>query len=109
MTNTKSAALLVLAGTLFAGSSTSPDVKMRGAYVNENQQATLEVTSDKIVVSGGPLTIKADYKVVSVSGGDVTVELTAQGTTKGNMVITVRDDSLLIKDSFLFGGTWRRK
>lgn len=98
-----------LAFALLAACSRGPDAAMRGRYENKDQKATLEVTADKMVASGGPLTITADYKVLSVSGSDVTVELTAPHTPKGTLVVTVRDDALVIKDNLVFGGTWTRK
>lgn len=101
--------VLFVAGTLLASCSSGPAAGIRGKYANENQDATLEITSDKMVGSLGPLTITADYKVLSVAGADVTVELTAPDTPRDNMVVTVSDKSLVIKDNFLFGGTWTRK
>ena len=103
------AVLCLLGCALVSGCGGGPDGRMRGTYTNENQQATLEVTSNKMVVSGGPLTISAEYRVLNVTGTDVTVELTASNAPKGEMVVTVRDNSLVIKNNFLFGGTWIRK
>lgn len=100
---------VLIASVLVIGCEKGPERKMHGTYVNSNQKATLQMTADKMVVSGGPLTITADYKVVNVSGNDLTIEVTAPNTPKGNMVVTVSDDSLLIQNNFLFGGRWTRK
>jgi hypothetical protein len=53
--------------------------------------------------------ITASYKVVGVTNDTVTVELSAPGTPKGNMVVQVLADSLVIQDSFIFGGKWKRQ
>ena len=83
---------------------------MRGEYVNEGATAaTLKVTADTMLVSGGPLVITATYKVVEVTNDTVTVELSAPNTPKGKMVVQVSTDSLFIKDNFLFGGKWKRR
>jgi hypothetical protein len=83
---------------------------MRGQFVNDGEtKATLKVTADTMVVSGGPLVITASYKVVGVTNDTVTVELSAPGTPKGNMVVQVLADSLVIQDSFIFGGKWKRQ
>ena len=100
--------VIFLAGSTAISCSRGPEVKMRGKYINENQQANLEITSEKMVVSSGPLTIGADYKVLNVNGTDVTVELSAPNTPKATMVVTVNENYLEI-DNFLFGGTWTRK
>jgi hypothetical protein len=65
-------ALLALAGAVLTGCSRGPEATMRGKYVNDNKKATLEVTSDM-------------------------------------MVVTVNENSLVIRDNFLFGGTWTRQ
>jgi hypothetical protein len=94
---------------LLVGCDNSPSSTMRGSYENSNKTATLEVTGDKIIVSGGPMTLTANYTVMSTSGNDVTIDLISQGSSKGKMVVTVAGDSLDIKNNFLFGGRWNRK
>ena len=83
---------------------------MRGDYVNEGKtKATLKVTGDTMIVSGGPLQITASYKVMEVHSNVVTVELSAPNTPKGKMDVQVLGDSLVIKNNFLFGGKWKRQ
>ena len=62
-----------------------------------------------MIVSGGPLTITVDYKIVGVNGNDITVELSAPDIPTASKIVTVRDASLIIQNSFVFGGNWTRK
>lgn len=97
---------LALAGGVLM--SQTADRAMRGSYVNIDSTATLEITADKIVASGGPITISADYKVVKVDGNKVTVEVSAPNTSKDSIVIAVADTFVIIEGGAI-GGRWTRK
>jgi hypothetical protein len=112
MTNKGIAIFLLLIGVLFAGCSQGAVARMRGTYVNKDRQATLQVTSDKMVVTGDPLTITVEYKVLSVTGANVAIELTVpnppEGNIVGNAAVTVGDNSIVFEGHGLLGGTWTR-
>jgi prepilin-type processing-associated H-X9-DG protein len=102
-------ALLLLATTVFFGCEKGPEGKLRGTYLNPNKTATMTVSGDKLAVSGGPMTITMDYKVVKTDGNKLTLEIAPPTGPKREMIATVADDSLVIENNFMFGGHWTRE
>ena len=100
---------LFFAASLAGAQSTQSVVaQLPGKYMHSEGTAALVVTSDTITARRGPLTISAAYRVVSVSGHTVSVELSAPNIQSGAASITVFKQGLRI-ESFVFGGDWVRK
>ena len=102
---------LILVTTLLTGCQRGPSTSMKGTYVSVGStgNAKLEVTSDKMTLSSGPITIAVTYRIVKVNGSNVTVEVSAPDMPKGQFDVSVGNDSLDIKNSMAFYGHWVRK
>lgn len=80
-----------------------------GDYIGHGGRVKLAITKNTMSVSGGPMTIKANYRVISVEGKKVTVELSAPGTQVGTNEFIINSKGLHNPTSAMFGGDWVRQ
>lgn len=108
---------LIVGGFLFfllPACNTGPGSSIQGTWINPDKPyLTLHITAHQMVTFGGAINVKSDYKIVNVTGNEITIEVKspdAPAWANGYLqVLTVADDTLEIKNNIFFSGSWTRK